>query len=245
MSTKDLRALINELRDLANDGDAALFDDNQATDWLNEGANHFCLETQILNFPVKIPIVAGQNEYPLDIEEGDVMSVTFNQGGVSTPIDEIDVDEVNLGARTTASRPVGFYVRQNSAYLMGKDESAGTDLFTFVGPEYRYVLGVWPIPSEGELTVWLAIEHPVMQDPADRCLIPFRFQFAPIAWAVYKAKLKEQAHAEADIYAKTFDALTDKGKERQIFKGVSKQRTRMRRRESIDETEVFNRRWFD
>lgn len=247
MSTKDLQSLIDELRDLANDGDAALFDDMQATDWLNEGANHFCLESQILRFPIKVPCEANVHEYALEYDEGDIISISYHDGSQSYPLDELRPDEINIGTRQTTSRPVGYYLRQNTAYLRSKSTSDSSDVFTYFGPEVRYVIGIWPIPSDsnGELTIEFAGEHPRMEDPADPCLIPFRFQFAPVSFAVYKAKLKEQAHAEADIYAKTFDALTNKAVERQISKGSNKQRTRRRKLESYDDLDRYNRRWLE
>jgi hypothetical protein len=246
MSGRDLQSMLNELRDLANDGDAALFDDTQAIGWLNEGANHFCLETQILQYPQKITVVADVNEYALGNDEGDVFSVSHHDGSTTEPLDELDIDEIFFGARVTSTRPAGYYIRQNSAYLQSKNIADNTDVFTHIGPAYQYVLGVWPIPSAaGELTVWKSIEHPEMVDPGDLCLIPFRFQFAPVCFAVYKAKLKEQAHAEAEIYSNTFSALLDKGKERQINKGSAKPRRRRRRMEGTDEVDRYNRRWFD
>jgi hypothetical protein len=246
VSTKDLQSLINELRDLANDGDAALFDDPQATDWLNEGANHFCLETQILRFPIKQPTTQDINEYPLPYDEGDIISVSYHDGSQSFPLEEVRPDEVNIGTRQTANRPVGYYIRQSSAWYQSKSTTDSSDVFTFFGPEYKYVLGVWPIPADslGELTIWMSIEHPRMEDPADLCLIPFRFQFAPVAYACYKAKLKEQAQAEADIFAKTFDALTDKAVERQISKASNKPRSRRRTRETRDPLD-YTRRWLE
>jgi hypothetical protein len=225
MSGQDLQGLLSDTRGLMNDVDADLIEDDELIQWLNEGLVHLTLKGQMLEDFHQFDTVVDQQEYPLPYDDGDIKEVFYFSGSRQYRLKKArSMGEAMEGTNNTSSILLRYYKRHNSHVLMQKDSTAALTRKTR-GSRAKdrqpiYVIGLYPIPSVvTKVTIAMYVPHPRLRQMTDRVLIPFRFHFGAVAYALFKCYSKEKAYAEANHYQTVFTSLLEQAEEWSLGQG--------------------------
>ena len=122
--------------------------------------------------------------------------VTNTQGGGTTTG---DLALTNLDAANTNTSPDPTALGQ----FIGNIPTATNPQTT----TYSTMLGLWPIPLQNlDVTIACTRNHPQLVNDTDLVAVPPRYTDGLVNYAMWKAKLKQEAYDTAQIYKGMYDA---------------------------------------
>ena len=121
--------------------------------------------------------------------------VTSTQGGGATSGD-VAVTNLNPTNLNTAPNPSAL-----GQFIDGVPTATNPQTTT-----YSTMMGLWPIPLQSlDVTIACTRNHPQLVNDTDLVAVPPRYTDGLVGYTMWKAKLKQQAYDEAQIYKGFYD----------------------------------------
>ncbi len=217
--------LRREVRRILQEPEAALWEDDELNDYLNEAAAVMTADCMPLQAVATLTTTSGQQEYELPSDVDEIFAIGYQVGNVFQ-----DLTPCNPQVGTQDSRYLGvpsqFYVRSLTAHKMNRLSTGLMDIDPVNdqnGNAVTMMLGLNPAPSESDKQVVIQYyaNHFRMTNDLDIPVIPLFAQRGLIAYAVAQAKYKEQAYAEiGQVYMPIFNEFTQKLRTKNMDRGI-------------------------
>lgn len=222
-------------RELGLDTDSSLSgnDATVVTEWLNRAVRDILVKTHVRVREFSMDLTAGTDEYSLDTDILQMLSLRSNDGSDDREMEPLTLDDLNrrriLG--DTSSSPARFYT------LLGSD-----------------MLILYPVPGTGESVQGEYVPKPTemsaaAHDPANTTYggIPIEFHDAVELYALWHGGRADdhQESARGNQYrAEYYQRVAEMKAELNRKRGVRKPHARVRRRGSSRVTSDPSRAWF-
>lgn len=221
----NLGQLRREVRRILQEPTAALWEDDELNDYLNEAATVMTADCQPLQAVTALTSVSGQQEYILPEDTDEVFAVSYQISNVLSPLEP---GNPRLGSEASKflGIPAQFYVRAQTNQIMQRSSDGLLDLDPVnvdKPTSVRKVLGLNPVPSETgkQIAIQFYANHYRMKTDLDIPVIPLFAQRGLIAYAVAQAKYKEQGYAEiGQVYMPIFNDFTKKLRTKNLDRGI-------------------------
>lgn len=189
-----LNAYLTQVRRLLHDTSGQFWPDSELTDYVNESRNQVAKDTRCLRQLVTgLALTAQQESYvpqtflPIGSQYVDAIGITLYWG-----TQRIKLNYWGYTRFDAAYRPYVQYFQRPVAFT-----KLGANLIVF-GPN----------PDQAYVTDWdVAIIPPPLVNDSTPETIPVPFQDPVQYFAAYKAKFKEQAMGEAQIFLKQYSLI--------------------------------------
>jgi hypothetical protein len=187
-----LQTYITQVQRLLHDPNADFWPVTELTDYINDGRNRIASDTKCLRaLQTGIVLTAGQELYPVNTilpavagQVVDILGISLYWGNTRFKLNYMSFSEFDA------------YVRAWQLY------QTRPVIFTRMGATQVY-LG--PVPDQAYVTDWdVAIIPTPMVLTTDPETIPLPFTDPVQYWAAFRAKYKEQAYGEADMFEKRY-----------------------------------------
>jgi hypothetical protein len=206
----NLREMILEVRSAIDDQSARMWTDTEITRWLNQAVRIMCSTALPLQAVYSTTTTASIQEYVLPEDVVRVYSVGFYNGIVYW-LRPADFAQAQPGTLITGI-PSSFYLKNRTTQLAPQTSTgitpAAQDANNPTAP--RIILGLLPVPSSAStLLVYYFSRHTLLNVDTQEPQIPEEFHDGICAYAIGKAKEKDLAYEEGQLFLQRFRDHTE------------------------------------